>query len=119
MGEDTGGDKKFLAWLADIATEPIVSGEMHSALSRIHAEMADLLEGMLQKDSSRRLCITSCLMHKWFDPIREKLLFDIRCSMERVEDDESVTTLLPDESGRLAPPAIEKNPRPPAGSAES
>lgn len=80
--KQTGSDVKFLSWLADLDAEPIVSGEMQDALEEIDADMCDMLRGMLAKDVLDRLSITECLTHRWFAPIRAKLLEDVKKLVE-------------------------------------
>eukprot|EP00930_Biecheleria_cincta_P026773 TRINITY_DN18829_c0_g1_i1.p1 TRINITY_DN18829_c0_g1~~TRINITY_DN18829_c0_g1_i1.p1 ORF type:complete len:473 (+),score=40.38 TRINITY_DN18829_c0_g1_i1:114-1532(+) len=80
--QQTGSDVKFLSWLADSDAEPIVSGEMRDALAEIDADMCDMLQGMLAKDVLDRLSITECLTHRWFAPIRAKLLEDVKKLVE-------------------------------------
>lgn len=83
--KQTGSDVKFLSWLANLDAEPIVSGDMQDALAEIDADMCDMLQGMLAKDSLDRLSITECLTHRWFAPIRAKLLDDVKKLVDPID----------------------------------
>ena len=68
---ETKSEDKFLKWLADVDSDPIVSGEVIDILIGIDRNMADMLRGMLDKDISKRMCIPDCFVHPWFEPIRQ------------------------------------------------
>jgi len=75
-----GNDDKFIEWLGDYTTDPIISGDMRAAMDDIDPNMRDLLEKMLQKDPKKRHCITQCLVHPWFEPVRSSLWVEYRQS---------------------------------------
>lgn len=75
--EATGDDGKFLTWLGDASTDPIISGEMHDALAELDPDMCSMLEGMLSKDPHGRMCITECLNSDWLRPIRKEIMDEV------------------------------------------
>eukprot|EP00747_Dinoflagellata_sp_TGD_P209223 gnl/TRDRNA2_/TRDRNA2_82629_c0_seq2.p1 gnl/TRDRNA2_/TRDRNA2_82629_c0~~gnl/TRDRNA2_/TRDRNA2_82629_c0_seq2.p1 ORF type:complete len:381 (+),score=66.95 gnl/TRDRNA2_/TRDRNA2_82629_c0_seq2:92-1234(+) len=70
---ETGDDDKFLKWLADLESDPIISGEVLEILEGIDQDMSHMLQGMLVKDPGQRMCIPDCFVHPWFEPIRNEL----------------------------------------------
>jgi len=75
--EETGNETKYLEWLSDTATDPIISGSMQAALTEIDRDMCRLLKGMLAKDPKFRLCMPECVNHPWLKPIRMAIQDDI------------------------------------------
>jgi len=75
--EETGSDAKYLDWLSDNTTDPIVSGSMQEALNEIDRDMCRFLKGMLSKDPKLRQSITECVNHAWLKPIRMEIQRDI------------------------------------------
>lgn len=73
----TGCDDKFYSWLGDYDTPPIMGGDMLEAMADIDYDMSELLQGMLAKDPSQRLCIAECLVHPWFERIRSRMWMDM------------------------------------------
>mmetsp|Transcript_20906 Transcript_20906/g.60314 ORF Transcript_20906/g.60314 Transcript_20906/m.60314 type:complete len:429 (+) Transcript_20906:155-1441(+) len=76
--QETGNDMKYFRWLSDMDSEPIISGDMMSHIVAIHPDMADLLADMLNREPRQRCSIGRCLTHKWFDPVREKTMAEIK-----------------------------------------
>eukprot|EP00440_Ansanella_granifera_P013980 gb/GFBE01015193.1/.p1 GENE.gb/GFBE01015193.1/~~gb/GFBE01015193.1/.p1 ORF type:complete len:419 (+),score=105.63 gb/GFBE01015193.1/:1-1257(+) len=72
--KETGSDRKFINWHSDYTTEPIISGDLKEMIAQIDPDICDLLSGMLQKDPQHRNCIPSCLIHRCFASIMQKLL---------------------------------------------
>eukprot|EP00747_Dinoflagellata_sp_TGD_P098644 gnl/TRDRNA2_/TRDRNA2_167516_c0_seq4.p1 gnl/TRDRNA2_/TRDRNA2_167516_c0~~gnl/TRDRNA2_/TRDRNA2_167516_c0_seq4.p1 ORF type:complete len:433 (+),score=89.74 gnl/TRDRNA2_/TRDRNA2_167516_c0_seq4:67-1365(+) len=70
---ETKSEDKFLKWLADVDSDPIVSGEVIDILIGIDRNMADMLRGMLDKNATTRMSIPECFVHPWFEPIRAEL----------------------------------------------
>mmetsp|Transcript_57117 Transcript_57117/g.107138 ORF Transcript_57117/g.107138 Transcript_57117/m.107138 type:complete len:462 (-) Transcript_57117:151-1536(-) len=79
---ETGSEEKFLKWLADFYTEPIITGDLQEALREIDADMCSFLEGMLQKDPTKRFSIIECINHRWFQKIRHTHLEDLAGILE-------------------------------------
>jgi serine/threonine protein kinase len=86
--QETGSETKFLKWLADMNTEPIVSGVMTEELSKLDKEMSRMLEGMLTKDPNKRYSIVDCLNSAWMKPMREDIQEKIAQSVALVEEEE-------------------------------
>ncbi|CAJ1392554.1 unnamed protein product [Effrenium voratum] len=63
----SGSDHAFLNWLGNVE-EPLLSQEVIDSLHKAHPDMHRFLTGMLEKDCSRRLAATDCLVHPWFAP---------------------------------------------------
>jgi len=72
--EDTGGDIKFYTWLSKYDVDPIVSGDMLEHITTIDKDMGDLLGRMLAKDPAERWCVSRCLAHRFFKPVRDELM---------------------------------------------
>jgi len=81
--QETGSDDKFYLWLADFDTDPVLSGDILDHLRDINPDMCNLLQGMLTKDPKKRLCIANCWAHRWFQPLREKMLAAALAKAER------------------------------------
>merc|ERR1712203_912146 len=90
--EETGNDDKFYDWLGDYDTEPILSGEMRELIEGIDSDMCDMLEGMLMKDPEKRTDIAQALMHKWFEPVRGKLLASFGSEQTRNSTNSTVSS---------------------------
>lgn len=65
----TGDEGKFMQWLSDYA-QPLMDESMCTATCNIHPDMSMLLRRMLTKDPCQRACIAECLVHPWFNSIR-------------------------------------------------
>ncbi|CAE7548948.1 CPK34 [Symbiodinium natans] len=100
---ETGTEEKFLKWLADYYTEPIITGDLQAALQEIDKDMCSFLEGMLQKDPAKRFSIIECINHTWFQKIRHSHLEDLAGILERSEAAGSET-----ESPTASRPAEQK-----------
>lgn len=91
--QNKGGATSFMATLAgergNLGTEKMIPPDMFEAMQRTNPDMAQMIEGMLVKESKQRATITQCLMHKWFEPKR-KAVFNARWGVEEdsEEDDE-------------------------------
>jgi len=72
--QETGDDDKFYGWLANYDTEPILSGELRELLYDMNPDMCEVLEGMLMKNPEKRADMSQAVLHKWFEPVRVKLL---------------------------------------------
>eukprot|EP00929_Paragymnodinium_shiwhaense_P005157 TRINITY_DN10673_c0_g1_i1.p1 TRINITY_DN10673_c0_g1~~TRINITY_DN10673_c0_g1_i1.p1 ORF type:complete len:479 (-),score=99.61 TRINITY_DN10673_c0_g1_i1:108-1544(-) len=71
--EQTKSETKFFAWLGDLDTEHLISGDMKVALDAISPEMTHLLHMMLEKDPLRRCSISDCTVHPWFAELRAEM----------------------------------------------
>jgi len=67
------GDERFEAWLADLSTDPVLSGDILEYVTDINPLMADMLQNMLQKDPSKRFDVAQCLAHEWFAVERKNM----------------------------------------------
>lgn len=67
------GDEQFGEWLADITTDPVLSGDILDYVTDINPLMADMLKNMLQKDPSQRFDVAQCLAHEWFAVERRRM----------------------------------------------
>ncbi|CAE7903867.1 CPK34 [Symbiodinium microadriaticum] len=82
---ETGTEEKFLNWLADYHSDPIITGDLRDALREIDEDMCNFLEGMLQKDPSKRFSIIECINHTWFEKMRHSHLEDLAGILEKSE----------------------------------
>jgi serine/threonine protein kinase len=69
--KETGDMYKFLGWLSDY-DKPLMDDDMVGAMSAVDPNMSELLQSMLKKDPESRLDIAGCLVHAWFQPLREE-----------------------------------------------
>jgi len=91
--KETGDGDKFIRWLADYSTEPIISGDLEEHLKSIDPMLCSILADMLKKDPNKRPCIARCLTHECFVQHRKKLLQKdevLSKIMERVKEDEEL-----------------------------
>mmetsp|Transcript_125848 Transcript_125848/g.361904 ORF Transcript_125848/g.361904 Transcript_125848/m.361904 type:complete len:215 (-) Transcript_125848:120-764(-) len=106
--DDTGSEVKFLAWLGDYDTEPIVHGDMERHLRSIEPRLNTLLKKMLRKDPDQRFCSARCLMHNAFREHHRRLLSTDaalqewmearKCDLSATEDCSDQTTRTPPRS---------------------
>jgi len=68
---DLQGCTTFLTWLGDYS-KPVMDDDMYEAIRALDPEVAKLLVGMLAKDPQKRLSITECITHAWFEPVRQR-----------------------------------------------
>lgn len=64
--EETGSDEKFMEWLGDYTTGPLIHGEVKDAIDNMDEDLSALLQGMLRKDPKERWCMATCLTHRYF-----------------------------------------------------
>lgn len=64
--EETGSDEKFMGWLGDYTTEPLIHGEVKNMIDDMDEDLSMLLQGMLRKDPKERCCMATCLTHHYF-----------------------------------------------------
>mmetsp|Transcript_1491 Transcript_1491/g.3808 ORF Transcript_1491/g.3808 Transcript_1491/m.3808 type:complete len:473 (+) Transcript_1491:64-1482(+) len=76
--EEGGSDGRWLAALAGnggrVRPDSILQGELREDLDILSPEMCAFLEGMLNDEPSKRLCISQCVVHRWLEPRRRALL---------------------------------------------
>jgi len=100
--EETGNDCKFIDWLGDFSTEPIIHGDIADHLKQIDPQFCDLLQGMLEKDPKKRLCAARCLLHPYFKDVRQKLCETVDKSLKDDNADEKSSFGSSDEDGQEA-----------------
>lgn len=64
--EETGNDEKFMGWLGDYTTEPLIRGEVKSMIDDIDEDLSMMIQGMLRKNPKERFCMATCLTHHYF-----------------------------------------------------
>eukprot|EP00930_Biecheleria_cincta_P095425 TRINITY_DN87387_c0_g1_i1.p1 TRINITY_DN87387_c0_g1~~TRINITY_DN87387_c0_g1_i1.p1 ORF type:complete len:442 (+),score=86.45 TRINITY_DN87387_c0_g1_i1:61-1386(+) len=64
--EETGNDEKFMEWLGDYTTEPLIQGEVKDLIDYVDEDLSVLLQSMLKKDPKERICMATCLTHHYF-----------------------------------------------------
>mmetsp|Transcript_44356 Transcript_44356/g.117381 ORF Transcript_44356/g.117381 Transcript_44356/m.117381 type:complete len:435 (-) Transcript_44356:48-1352(-) len=72
--EETGDERKFLEWLANYNTDPIIDADMQGHIRSIDPVLCTLLKGMLEKNPEDRCCIATCLTHTCFKQHRATLI---------------------------------------------
>lgn len=93
--QETGDDDKFYDWLANYETEPILSGELRELIHDIDKDMCEVLEGMLKKNPEKRTDIAQAVLHKWFEPVRFKLLASMTGSQRSASNASAFSTSKP------------------------